>query len=332
MGKRNIGTSFIWKANRIKDLPTVVLHRHRKHPIKDHPQRYHVNIGKRYMKGNVNPRSSEIHFKKGNKNVIVKGVDKPKMKKTVYLTNGKDVAVVKAMSSDGKKLKVHIIGREGYEYVDPKEWRVLKVSGDLDSREKNRIIKGIRKAVREDPKRLIHGGEVTSKGEWHSDVEKPFWITKDGKIFSYRDFSKIPVKKDLIGVHSHSMEVSKKGEKSPFYTFTSRDIKVLQEISKRKYGDTIVVIMADGRMHILRTTKKTLPSFYKLKLSEIDDFIERTPSEKGIFRKFFTKVRDNLYPDTFYDDEFLTPSVHKENLRDFSKKYRLEYITSLRWK
>jgi len=141
MGKRNIGTSFIWKANRIKDLPTVVLHRHRKHPIKDHSQRYHVNIGKRYMKGNVNPRSSEIHFKKGNKNVIVKGVDKPKMKKTVYLTNGKDVAVVKAMSSDGKKLKVHIIGKEGYEYVDPKDWRVLKVvSGNLFKRKQDVFI------------------------------------------------------------------------------------------------------------------------------------------------------------------------------------------------
>lgn len=90
------------------------------------------------MEGNVNPRSSEIHFKKGNKNVIVKGVDKPKVNKTVYLTNGKDVAVVKAMSSDGKRLKVHIIGKEGYEYVNPKDWRVLKVvSGNLFKRKRD---------------------------------------------------------------------------------------------------------------------------------------------------------------------------------------------------
>jgi len=129
----SLGTSFIWKANRIKDLPTIVLHRHRRDPINDHPQRYHVNLGKRYVKGNVNPRSSEIHFKKRSKEVVIKGVDKPKENKTVYLTNGKDVAVVKSMSSDGKKLKVHIIGKEGYEYVNPKEWEILKISkGNLN--------------------------------------------------------------------------------------------------------------------------------------------------------------------------------------------------------
>ena len=106
------------------------------------------------------------------------------MKKTVYLTNGKDVAVVKAMSSDSKKLKVHIIGKEGYEYVDPKEWRVLKVvSGNFSNRcdpkltnYVNRVAKDIEKekGMKKFPMKICayYGYDPTSHASWYATEYK----------------------------------------------------------------------------------------------------------------------------------------------------------------
>lgn len=100
------------------------------------------------------------------------------------------------------------------------------------------IKQGIKKAVKENPKRLGHGHTAYTS----------FWIEEDGNILTFKDYKKI--KTTAVNVHSHS-SASGKDDKG-FETFSGGDIAVLRWMQQYNIGDTIALISALGQLHVLK--------------------------------------------------------------------------------
>jgi hypothetical protein len=101
------------------------------------------------------------------------------------------------------------------------------------------IKKAIKKAIKEDPKRLGHGPS--------------FWVMSNGEIIDNKQWKKrwkeILDDKDAIQFHSHSSSSGK--DDKGFDTFSGGDIKMLKGL--QQYGiDQIGLISAKGQMHILK--------------------------------------------------------------------------------
>ena len=108
-----------------------------------------------------------------------------------------------------------------------------------------KISDGIRKAIKENPKRLTHG---------HT-AQNAFWILKDGEVRKFKDRD-IMNKKNVINVHSHSPENWKEAKKYKAQSFSGADLYVLNHMIKYGYGNTIVVIDARGIMDIFKGSDK----------------------------------------------------------------------------
>jgi len=125
----------------------------------------------------------------------------------------------------------------------------------------------IREAIEERPSRRAHG--YTSKNA--------FYITKDGRILAYNEFSKLSPVDNPISVHSHSPENWAVGEE--FQPLNAGDLDALRWHIKRGYGNKMIVIMADGRMDYLEVPKMAQPRFSNLGMKTLELIAEASREE-----------------------------------------------------
>lgn len=175
----------------------------------------------------------------------------------------------------------------------------------------------IREAINERPSRMTHG--YTS--------ENAFFITKDGDIVPYNQFTALLPKLllstngGLITVHSHSAENWKEWVAThgleEFQTFNAGDLNAFRWLVKRNYGNKYVVIMADGRMDYLEVPPATQAQFARLGLKSLQKLAEASQGEaKENWEKY--KIRN-------YESD-------RMKLREFASDYGLVFVEGLNWR
>lgn len=179
------------------------------------------------------------------------------------------------------------------------------------------IKEGIQKAVAENSYRLEHGWKDKTTGF------TGFWITKRGDIYQHNKLRDIPVseRQGLINVHSHSPigweRRLAEGKLDAFDSPNAGDVENLQNSVKNGWSDTMVVIMGDGRMEVLRVPDEAKASFLALPKTEIRKSLQLSYEE-----------RLRIHKDTGLRDY----EIHRNALRQFAEKHGLEHKAELFWK
>jgi len=157
--------------------------------------------------------------------------------------------------------------------------------------------------------------------------ENAFFITKDGDIVPYNQFTALLPKLllstngGLITVHSHSAENWKEWVAThgleEFQTFNAGDLNAFRWLVKRNYGNKYVVIMADGRMDYLEVPPATQAQFARLGLKSLQKLAEASQGEaKENWEKY--KIRN-------YESD-------RMKLREFASDYGLVFVEGLNWR
>ena len=110
----------------------------------------------------------------------------------------------------------------------------------IESLSLSNIKTSIKKAIKEDPKRLGHG---------HTG-KTSFWILSNGEVIPFKEHKKALEDGNAINVHSHS-SASGKDDKG-FETFSGGDVATLKWMQTYGAGDTMALISAKGQLHILK--------------------------------------------------------------------------------
>jgi len=189
----------------------------------------------------------------------------------------------------------------------------------------NTVAKGIRAAIKEDPRRETHG--------YTKDTS--FFVYPDGEVspWSRPRFpwpSKLAGKllqrtadppRDMTMVHSHSAENWEQWERltqqqEPFTTFSLGDVKVLRNLVRARMGNSLALIMADGRMDTLSVPDNAVQEFQSIEDEALETEVEGTKWERA----------------TLFLKEIPWWEVDRRLMRRFARMNGLEYTEDLWWK
>lgn len=173
------------------------------------------------------------------------------------------------------------------------------------------IAKMIRKAINEKKSRIYHGNASYNA----------FYITSNEQIIPFNKLIKIIHNpENLITVHSHSslsdmITHEKNFDKSEdFQTFSHGDIRHLQFMVKKGWGNIEVLIASDGQMELIEVPKNIaqikLGKFLKLSL---------------------VKLEKELTPLSYYNKGYIIEDF-RIKVGEFAQKYGLIHLKDLKWK
>ena len=198
--------------------------------------------------------------------------------------------------------------------VPPEPPVVPKLPGTAKPENYKSLQKNIHKAVEESPGRMTHG--QTSKNA--------FWVVDD-QVYPFNKWEEIPVEKRklAISVHSHSADAGVEiGKLEEFQPLNAADIKGwLKNIRTGIAGNQDVIIMADGRMEVLEFTAVSDRSVLNLSMKQLEDALHRPYDERLVYFKLHGQ-----------EVGYSTYQQERELLREFAKKYNINYYENLNWK
>jgi len=189
----------------------------------------------------------------------------------------------------------------------------------------NTLTKGIRTATKADRKRETHGYTKNTS----------FFVHPDGQIWPWSRPrfgwpSKWALKEiqaspdpapDVTMVHSHSAENWKQWaqlteQQEPFTTFSLGDVKVLRNLVRARMGNSLALIMADGRMETLTVPDNAVQEFQSIGDELLQTRVEGTKWQRA----------------TLFLENIPWWEVDRHIMRRFAERHGLEYTEGLWWK
>lgn len=168
----------------------------------------------------------------------------------------------------------------------------------------------IERALAESPGRLTHGHTATNA----------FIVTQDGKIIPHNQVrEKYP---NSVSVHSHLADNVSGGAidvTKHVNTFSGGDVYSLAKSAPRFGMTTYAVLTTPNHMDTLAVRPDTNPAFFRLGTKSISNQLEPDYATRSAWwdsNKGRTDLGHLQHP---------SEEVFRERMRDFAKKYRLDY-------
>ena len=165
----------------------------------------------------------------------------------------------------------------------------------------------IERALAESPGRLTHGHTTTNA----------FFVTTNGRIIQHNQLrGREP---NSVSVHSHLPDGGAVDLSKIHDTFSGGDIQAYVKQAKFYGTSSFAVMTSPNTMDVLAIRPDTDPAFFKLGAKRIDDQVGGPYEVRSAWWEA-NKGRSDI-------SHLATPSSEffRERMRDFAKKYRLDY-------